>query len=66
MSKNEPLRAKIGDYLVDVSKLIFGGVVLSTILNIQSVPKGSILIVGGLATVIFAVFGFYLIKEMIR
>jgi len=63
MFEKESLRAKIGDYLVDVSKLIFGGVVLSTILNIQSVPKGSILIAGGLATIIFAVLGFYLIKE---
>jgi len=60
MPEKGSLRVKIGDYLVDVSKLIFGGVVLSTILNIQSVPKGSVLIVGGLATIIFAVLGFYL------
>jgi len=63
MLEKKSLRTKIGDYFVDVSKLIFGGVVLSTILNIQSVPKGSILIVGGLATIIFAFWGFYLIKE---
>jgi len=62
MPEKESLRAKIGDYLVDVSKLIFGGVVLSTILNIQSVPRGSVLAVGCLATIFFAVWGFYLIK----
>lgn len=63
MPEKESLRAKIGDYLVDVSKLIFGGVVLSTILNIQSVPRGSVLVVGCLATIFFAIWGFYLIKE---
>ena len=63
MPEKESLRTKIGDYLVDVSKLIFGGVVLSTILNIQSVPRGSVLVIGRLATIFFAIWGFYLIKE---
>ncbi len=57
------MRKQIGDYFIDVSKLVFGGVVLSTVLDIDSVPKMSILIIGICATVLLAIFGFLLIKE---
>ena len=33
------MKAKIADYLLDISKLVFAGVVLSTILQIEGVSK---------------------------
>ena len=40
------MRKRVGEYLLDVSKLIFGGAVLSTVLKMESVSKSGILIVG--------------------
>ena len=57
------LREKIGDYILDISKLIFGGVILGPVLSMEFVSKSSILIIS--VTVVFALslFGFSLIKE---
>ena len=54
------MRQKIGDYLLDVSKLIFAGVVLSSILNFEGVPKLLVLVLGAFATLITALVGFSL------
>lgn len=51
---------QLGEYLIDVSKLTFGGVVLSVILEISQ-NKMLILGVGFLATLIFAFWGFLLL-----
>ena len=56
----KPLTEQIGNYLIDVSKLTFGGVVLSVILEISQ-NKILILSVGFLATLIFAIWGFILL-----
>ncbi|MBI4778145.1 hypothetical protein HY792_04420 [Candidatus Desantisbacteria bacterium] len=57
------MRQKVGDYLLDVSKLIFAGVVLGSILGFEDVPKMVVLILGSLATLIIALVGFMLEKE---
>lgn len=57
------MRNKIADYLLDISKLIFAGVVLSTILQIDDVPKWSVLAVGIYATIIFAVIGLIVMER---
>lgn len=59
--ETKTLREQLGAYLIDVSKLTFGGVVLSVILEITK-SKLLILGVGFMATVIFAAWGFLLIK----
>ncbi len=51
---------KSGDYMLDVSKLVFGGVVLVVILQIESLSNIVLLITGMLATLLTAVFGMYL------
>ena len=50
------------NYLLDISKLIFAGVVLSAILQIDGVSKTAILLSGISAIIIFALIWFLLIK----
>lgn len=56
------LREQLGEYLIDVSKLTFGGVVLSVILEISH-NKPLILMIGGLATIGMALWGFVLLNK---
>lgn len=56
------LREQIGDYLIDISKLSFGGVVLSVILEISH-NKPLVLLVGALATFGVALWGFILLNS---
>lgn len=57
--ERKSLREQLGEYLVDVSKLTFGGVVLSVILEISQ-NKPLILMIGGIATIGMALWGFLL------
>ncbi|MGI9311602.1 MAG: DUF6722 family protein [bacterium] len=57
-------KAKLADYLLDVSKLVFAGVVLVAILRIDGIPKLTVLIVGVVATRFLAAIGFRLIKQI--
>lgn len=52
---------QLGEYLVDVSKLIFGGVVLSMILEISH-NKPVLLVIGAIATFGVATWGFILMN----
>ena len=51
---------KSGDYMLDMSKLVFGGIVLVVILQIESLSNIVLLVTGMLATLLTAVFGMYL------
>jgi hypothetical protein len=55
------MRKELGKYFIDISKLTFGGVVLSVILEI-SANKLIVLIAGSLATILLALWGFLLLK----
>ncbi len=57
------MKDKIANYLLDISKLIFAGVVLSTILQVEGVSKLAILLVGIYATIIFAGIAFILMRK---
>ena len=57
------MRNKIADYLLDISKLVFAGVVLSTILQIDGVPKWAVLLTGVYATFVIALVGFMLMEK---
>lgn len=57
----KPFGIQLGEYLIDVSKLTFGGVVLSMILEVSH-NKMLVLFLGALATIGVAVWGFILIN----
>ena len=55
------MKKELGKYLLDISKLVFGGVILSAVIDISE-NKLMIIAVGFLANVILALAGFLLIK----
>ena len=60
--KREKIWEQLGEYLIDISKLTFGGVVLSVILDISD-NKPLVLIFGIFATIIIAVLGFLILNK---
>lgn len=67
MAKNEKsskkaLYEEAGKYLLDVSKLIFGGVILAGVMNLN-VDKLVLFIVGGISVILSAIVGFVLFKK---
>lgn len=61
----DAMKKELGKYLIDISKLTFGGVVLSVILEISG-NKVFVLLTGGVATIIFALWGFLLLNKKKR
>ena len=57
------MKDRIGNYLLDISKLIFAGMVLGVILDIGGVSKTAVLITGVWTTIVFALIGFALTKK---
>lgn len=55
------LKVKLGDYLIEISKLTFGGIVLGTVLNINNVDKIYLIISGLITTLVLLGLGFYLL-----
>lgn len=51
------INEKLGDFFIDIAKLIFAGVVVSTLLDMD-VDKQTVLSSGVLTTVIFVIAGF--------
>ena len=62
MNKKE-FNQEVGKYLLDVSKLIFGGGVLATILKIEEINRGVVLISGLSISVIIALIGFNILNK---
>ena len=58
------INEKLGDFFVDIAKLVFAGVVLSTLLDME-VDKQSVLLLGVFTTFVFVLIGFrfYLKKK---
>ena len=54
---------EFGKYFLDISKLIFGGIVIASIIKIENVSRLSLLMVGIVVTSIFALIGFRLLKR---
>ena len=54
---------EIGNYFIDISKLVFGGVVLSAVFDIQAFSKYLVILSGIIATLVFATIGFLLLKK---
>ena len=56
------MKEHLGRYCLDLSKLVFGGAILSTIVK-ESLPIFWIVFVGGFVVVALATGGFLLIKK---
>jgi hypothetical protein len=56
INEKKPFAQQLGEYLIDISKLTFGGVVLSAILEISK-DKTLILLYGIASTLLMAVSG---------
>ena len=51
------INEKLGDFFIDIAKLVFAGVVLSTLLDME-VDKQSVLLLGVFTTIVFVMIGF--------
>jgi len=57
------MKKRVGEYFLDVSKLVFGGAVLNSVLKMESVPKNDILTISIAGVLALASLGFFLTKE---
>jgi hypothetical protein len=60
--EKEEFNKEVGKYIIDLSKLIFGGVVLASIIKIEDVSRYLILLVGIIISGIAAFWGFQILK----
>ncbi|MCS2893040.1 MULTISPECIES: DUF6722 family protein [Parabacteroides] len=51
------INEKLGDFFIDIAKLVFAGVVLSTLLDME-VDKQSVLLLGIFTTIVLVRLGF--------
>ena len=60
------MKTELGKYFLDVSKLVLGGAVLSTILEIKSVEKLIVVIIGFVSSIVFLLIGLYILRNKKR
>lgn len=56
------VKEKMGDYFLDISKLIFGGIILSSIVN-EPINKWVIYSIGSFFSLWLTILGFVLISN---
>lgn len=56
------VKEKMGDYFLDISKLIFGGIILSSIVN-EAINKWVIYSIGSFFSLWLTILGFVLISN---
>ena len=56
------MKEQLGKYCLDMSKLVFGGAILSAIVK-ESLPVFWIVLVGSFVVAVLAISGFLLIKK---
>jgi hypothetical protein len=54
---------KSGEYMLDMSKLVFGGIVLVVIMQIENLSNNLLLISGSVAVVLTAILGMFLTSK---
>jgi len=59
------MKEQIGKYCLDISKLVFGGAIISTIVK-QDLPIVNVVLVGGSAFIVMVLAGFLFIKNSKR
>ena len=60
--KRNSVGKEMGKYCLDLSKLVFGGAILSAVMQ-ESLPAFWVILIGGLVVVALAIAGFLLIKK---
>ena len=58
---DHPVAKKLGDFFIDVAKLIIGGVILAGLMK-QDIDFFLLSVVGGFTVVMFLLFGIWLIN----
>ena len=61
VENDHPVAKKLGDFFIDVAKLIIGGVILAGLMK-QDIDYLILSIVGGVVVVLFLLFGIWLIN----
>ncbi len=56
-------KEKLGDYLIDISKLIFGGAILGSVINIPTLPKITLILVGFLLSLFLLIIGLLIFNK---
>lgn len=59
--KEHPIAKKMGDFFIDVAKLIFGGVILAGLMK-QEIDYVVLVFFGSMAVLLLVSFGIWLIK----
>lgn len=59
--KEHPIAKKMGDFFIDVAKLIFGGVILAGLMK-QEIDYVVLVLCGSIAVLLLVLFGIWLIK----
>ena len=54
--RKEAVLAEVGKFFIDISKLVFGGIILASIMKLE-VNKPLLFILGGISVVAFAFAG---------
>lgn len=57
------MQQKIADYILDIAKLVFAGVVLGGIFRIATLAQPTMVLLGVTATIILALIGFILVRK---
>ena len=60
---NKEYNKEVGKYFLDISKLIFGGIVIASLIKIENVSRFGLLMVGVVVTTIFAWIGFRILNR---
>ncbi len=56
-------RKELGKFLIDVAKLVLGGVVFASVVKSDDLPKVYVMILGLLTILLFVIGGFALINK---
>ena len=54
--RKEAVLAEVGKFFIDIAKLVFGGIILASIMKIE-INRSLLFIFGGVAVVVFALAG---------
>jgi hypothetical protein len=59
----EDFNKEFGKYFLDISKLVFGGAVLSSIMQIEKINHGYVMAIGGFISLSLAIIGFGILRK---
>ena len=63
MMEKKEFDKEVGKYFLDISKLIFGGIVIASIIKVENVSRYELLLIGIVVTSIFGWVGFRILRR---